>query len=99
MVESSPVKGSNLPFKEQPGKLTIDCVHVISGTNLVIVDSSLLTGKTLPPFPRTRKVDAAETTLQEQHDTEQEWQEANITDLATDESVKAAEEIAEKPGS
>lgn len=36
-------------------------------------------------------------TLPEQHDTEKEWQEIDITDLATKKVSKAAGETAEKP--
>jgi hypothetical protein len=64
------------------------------------VDPSLLEGKTLPPPPRTPKVDRTEITLQEQHGTEQEkqeWQEVDIMDLARNKGMKAAEETAEKP--
>ena len=59
------------------------------GANLVAVDSSMLAGKTLPP-PRTRKVDATESTLEEQYGTEQEWQEIDIRGHATKEGTKAA---------
>jgi hypothetical protein len=63
----------------------------------VIVDSSLLVSKTLPPLPRTRKVDAAtESMLQEEHDAEQEEQEIEAMDLAGKEGLKAAAETAEK---
>lgn len=62
----------------------------------------MLAGKTLPTPPRTLKVDATETTLQEQHGTGQggqEWEEIDIMDLAMIENKKTAGETAEKPHS
>jgi hypothetical protein len=75
VAEGSPLKDSDFPFKERPGKLPIVCVRVTFGANLVVVDSSLLAGKTLPPPPRTHKVDATVSILREQHDPEQKEQE------------------------
>jgi hypothetical protein len=60
------------------------------------VNSSMLAGKTMPPPPRKRKVDASETILQEEHDAEQEEQEIEAMDLAMKEGMEAAAETAEK---
>ena len=43
------------------------------------------------------RVQGMVSTLPEQHDTEKEWQEIDITDLATKKVSKAAGETAEKP--
>lgn len=60
----------------------------------------MLAGKTLPPPAQPRKVDATESTLQEECAAEQEkdeWQEIDIMDLAMREGMKAAGETAKKP--